>query len=308
MHRGLFKCTIGSVPVRGLRANLLISRHWSEGVGTKGKNLLYRDVLVVDHSWSEEEFSASVTDAKGRLYHPSSTHVMGKYAMHEFNHGKFHFNTQGEFVYQVIPAHVFARGSEPAIHDVSDSHSVVVWPDRLFVKKLSSKDISGVLDCCMSSGPALSAMQVKASILKNNPHSIAEVLELDRLVVAVACASASGGAGVKLGKVDVGEELVLKDGVSVAAVKKTNDSAAYRKAHEALNFFRQAVAELEQGSIDSGESAVSPLLMMTAEMRGHRRATSVLLLPPGKAHEDDSFAFLEGAHQAKSVLRRHLVK
>jgi hypothetical protein len=272
----------------------LNSRHWSS---SNDKPLLFRDMFVFDHTWTEEKFGASLNDAKS-LYHPNSDHVLSKYALHEFNHGNFHFNQQGEFSLQTVAAHTFSGDMNFAR---TSGHTVLFWPDRLLIHGLQFEDVGAVSDLAMSSGPALSAEQIATSIYKKNPASTAEVSRLgSSCVVAVACSS--GGPSSSSGSTPLRSR-------SGDSGRSLDSGAAYRKAYETIRFFRQAISELGEAkaALPIPSNPAAPLVVMTSELRGHRKGQQVVLLSTSDkadAPSEDCFAVFEGGQQARDVLRR----
>jgi len=274
-----------------------------------GSPLLYRDLFIFDDSWTQEQWHEGVIKGNKNLQHPKSSHVSAQYAMYQFNYSSYHFN-EGEFSLHVHPAHMQSSSAgapnpvpapAPASTDVR-THSCILWPDRLLIRGLQSGDIKTIMDAAMKVGPALSVQAVGDALEKirrttdNSSSSSSssgthdtgtglQVTHLDSLFIAVACGQTQNSAS-------------------------PHSEATYQNAVRTVDTFRTML----QNMVDAAPRA--PLIAMTADMRGHRRGQSVLLLPPVQASEnaaagnpssfrEDGFALLDGPTQVAAVLRKY---
>ena len=265
---------------------------------TWGSPLLYRDVFVFDDEWKFDKWHDCLISGK-TFQHPDSLHISSKYAMHQFNHSKFHFN-EGEFSLTIHSAQLFngsVQGSNPTESVMSKdhaeskklpfsktrrgTHSIIMWPDRLIIERLRNEHVQAIMSVAMKAGPPLTIERVESVVNSvtradgTDTESRVKVSSLDAMFIAVS-----------------------------AVIPSMQRDASVQRSLITLKSFTDA--------LDNIQPSPAPLLAMTAELRGHRRGQSVLLLPPLNRElpvtagtKEDAFALLEGDKQIREVLRSY---
>jgi len=285
-----------------------------------GSPLLYRDLFIFDDSWTQDQWYQGVITGNKNLQHPKSTHVSAQYAFYQFNYSSYHFN-EGEFSLHVHPAHMqpapaiaapasthapapaTALAHAHAHADGGATHSCILWPDRLLIRGLQSRDVKTIMDAAMKVGPALSAQAMERALGKSRTtsstiastgtssaqgsDSALQVTYLDSLVIAVACGQTQNST-------------------------RPHTEATLQKAVRTVDTFRAILMNM------ASSVPRMPYIAMTADMRGHRRGQSVLLLPPAEglqstgtvtgnpsSFKEDAFALLDTPKQVQEALRKY---
>jgi len=150
--------------------------------------LLYRDVFVFDDAWDAGAWSTALTTG-ANLKHPSSRHVVAKYANYMFNNSQYHFNSVGEFSLNMSAGH-FHRSKTSAVTAVGGgTHSVLLWPDRVLFRGLSDAHIPAVAKAALNTDALTPAAAIRAAL----PSSCS--VPFPDMVVVSAC---SGSVGFSL--------------------------------------------------------------------------------------------------------------
>jgi len=225
--------------------------------------LLYRDLIVVDDSWTEEAWSAAMeplaataSAASGvssgsvsngtsvNLKHPASRHVVSKYSTFMFNNSQYHFNSVGEFSLNISAGHFHSGANlgsnKSAAAPATGTHTAILWPDRIIVRGLSDGDIPAIVKAALSTEP------FTRDIAERKIAAPARVVPFPQLVVVSAC---SGSPGFSI----------------------------YR-AKQTLDWFRNAAVD---AAAASGEKKIKaePVLVLADDLKNHRSGTNVLILP-----------------------------
>lgn len=106
--------------------------------------VLYRDIFVIDDNVSEKQWSDICSSPLG-FKHPTSNHIISSYCSFIHKNSTYNFNNLGEF--SINLTHAYNIGSnihesaETGTSTTTDSHSIIVWPDKIYLKTLSIKDI-----------------------------------------------------------------------------------------------------------------------------------------------------------------------
>ena len=221
--------------------------------------LLYRDLIVVDDSWTDEAWSAAMeplaTTASNvgsvssgttvNLKHPTSRHVVSKYSTFMFNNSQYHFNSVGEFSLNISAGHFHSSGAnlvrnKAAVAQAAGTHTAILWPDRIIIRGLSDRDIPEVVKAALSTEP------FTRDIAERKIAAPAQVVPFPQLVVVSAC---SGSPGFSI----------------------------YR-AKQTLDWFRTAAVDAAAASGEEKAKA-EPVLVLADDLKNHRSGTNVLILP-----------------------------
>jgi hypothetical protein len=233
------------------------SRKLSSG-GVKNA-IEYRDVFIFDSSWPLEKWTSAFTSApkynaknsNQNLKHPKGEHVISKYATYSFENTSFHFNDNNEYFLNMTAAHSFSPSTVSHAAESSgscsvDCHNVLIWPDALYVKNARLADIPAITKLVASQSSRITVEQAKHTFSKNDGG--VEVTEATGVLALVACS---------------GE--------------------AFPVAAHHLESLRAATAN--NGGDDGGDGKKSHFFM-TADVRGHRNASNVMLFNCGTGEED----------------------
>lgn len=112
-----------------------------------GQNMSYRDVFVEDNSFDYLTWIKDNSLHSAQIKHPSSTHVVSKYAAYVHNHGSYNFNNVDDYVLNIAAYHQLpAVNSESNKHQTTSNntarHALLVWPDSLVLSNLVADDIA----------------------------------------------------------------------------------------------------------------------------------------------------------------------
>lgn len=269
-----------------------VSKRASSGSAVSGGVVEHRDVFIFDKRWPLKKWATTMStparynskNSNQNLKHPQSGHVIAKYALHHFENSSFHFNNVGEYFLNWTAAHSFSpamithvdnRLEEAQLVEdgIESLHSVLIWPDSLYLHNVTERDIPVVTKLVGTQSKKLSAAEAEKLIQKEGEESSIEVKEAKDVMVMVACSN-----------------------------EEFNRSA--NKLHHLKAISTELMAE-------QGMSASRTNFFMTADIRGHRNASKVMIFSGGAPHAsgvgaaEDCFESLEDA-QAGRALSSHL--
>lgn len=111
-----------------------------------GQNMSYRDVFVEDGTFDYLTWIRDNSLHSAQIKHPSSTHVVSKYASYVHNHGSYNFNNVDDYVLNIAAYHELPASSDTIKHQTTSSstarHALLVWPDSLVLSNLVADDIA----------------------------------------------------------------------------------------------------------------------------------------------------------------------
>lgn len=260
----------------------------SSGTAVSDGVVEHRDVFIFDTSWPLKKWANTMStpprfnrkNSNQNLKHPRSGHIIGEYSLYHFENSTFHFNNVGEYFLNWTAAHSFS----PSIISHEESrldeaelvgsgkellHSVLIWPDSLYLHNVTARDIPIVTKLVSTQSKKLS-VEDAAKVFKEDVKHHIEVKEAKDVMVMVACSN---------------EE--------------------FSHAANKLQQLRAISDELMEGE-EIPRSRTN--FFMTAEVRGHRNASKVMIFSGGAADlraAEDCFENLED-EQAGRTLSSHL--
>lgn len=263
----------------------------SSSVASSSGVVEHRDVFIFDSSWPLKQWATILStppaynenNSNQNLKHPQSGHVIGKYSLYQFENSSFHFNNVGEYFLNMTAAHSFSptaichvdsRLEAAELEGQEARHSVLIWPDSLFLHNVTVDDIPVVTKLVGKQSKKLSVEEAEKmfSDAGHDEGSGVEVMEAKDVMVMVACGNEEfHGSANKLQQLKaISDRLIEAEGLPDTCTK----------------FF------------------------MTADVRGHRNASKVMIFSGGSADGDnaaaeDCFENLEDA-QAGRTLSSHL--
>lgn len=221
-------------------------------------DILHRDVFICDSSFSMASWKE--VHQKGlSTKHPSSGHVVAEYSSYVHNHSTYNFNNLGE--YSLI--FTSAIPLSPVDSILPDNESTI---SQNSIDKTHSVLIHP--DGLSISGLKTTQIPTIVNLILKNEMIDASKL---RKLIPDCC------------KVEKLPALVISS---------TNKKCSLETATQVLRWFR---AEINTNATQSAECP--PLLLLAAEMGGHRNSSTVLILP-----SEDSFEFVSSQESAKLIL------
>ena len=146
--------------------------------------------LLLNYDKSRKSGSHATTYSQS-LRHPSSHHIISKYASYIYNTGSYHFNQLGEYTFDLIPSDFtnspqqqwIDKNSYKTASSTSKSHDLVVWPDQLLIRNLQEKHIPDVYKLCLKE-----TVWDAASLLHDLDNSgDVNVQHLSDILIVVSC-------------------------------------------------------------------------------------------------------------------------
>lgn len=114
----------------------------------------HRSVLVLDRSFDYLSWVRTTNHSKyADIHHPSSRHMISSYSNYVYQHHSYHFNSMGEqsSFLNVSPGQrlddAYAADTTEATDHIPiktvdyESHSLLVWPDRLMISNIQQRDV-----------------------------------------------------------------------------------------------------------------------------------------------------------------------
>lgn len=131
----------------------VLTKHLRRSTGYRSNwhdSLSYRNVYVTDSNLDYINWIKSKpADDGSQIKHPSSKHMVYNYANYVHQHGSYNFNNLGEYVLDVSACQ--ASGTTAKAEAEADSqlgpasvpqkHELLLWPDALHLKNLTTVDI-----------------------------------------------------------------------------------------------------------------------------------------------------------------------
>ena len=239
--------------------------------------LEYRDVFVHDPAFPADRWDAQVASLK----HPHSGHAVARYAAYIHRHAVYNFNQVGEYSLNVTPIRPWphhdgaVRGTTSgtsasatatttsSTSTSNEEHTVIIHPDGLSLHHL--RDDDDVAAVC-------------GLILQDLP------LSRERVVAALP-------SHVRV---------TPSPPLTVVAARPAAVAASTTVAKTVLQWFHDA---LLPATVSSSSSSVvaGARLYLASDMKGHRNAASVLVLP----HED-SFEFITSPAKVRTIVSKYV--
>ena len=144
--------------------------------------------------------------ANDKLVHPDSSHLLKDYAFWHFNHGNYSFSSLGEYKFHMAAVKPLFEESE--VPSVDDNHSVFIFPDRIWLRNITSKDIPGVMQFIQKPNSDI-------EVLMDSVTSDAVLHDMDKLTIIVGGTHASTvGAWFRSAATErgLGDKVVILEG------------------------------------------------------------------------------------------------
>jgi len=229
--------------------------------------ITYRDLFVIEDSWEESKWKASI-QSEVNLKHPSSSHIISKYSTYQFNNGDFHFNSLGEFSLSIAGAHLIKSSISKSAVDMADiddkSHSCYIWPDRVWVHNASLKDIGPIMDSTMNPKKMINNIELKKLILQNDPLSQAVVTDYSNGITVLGTyrsisKNINTNTDINMNDMKIENERTF---VTISAVLRSFDSV-----------LRTMTRFTDMTASSSSTLPLPVKLLMSTDTRGHRKGS-----------------------------------
>lgn len=148
----------------------------------------FRDVFVIDPSFQLKEWLLLPENRPSSGYrgiiHPSCKHAIAGYGQYFYSNVKYNYNDLGEFSLNIIATEFLTKHtSHGSSVEVPSTHSLLLWPEGVFVEGLQRSDIPTMGDYLLnknSSTADLSKLKL-SNTCKISPLSSSRIIALSQI-------------------------------------------------------------------------------------------------------------------------------
>lgn len=152
----------------------------------------HRSVLVLDRSFDYLSWLQTTNHSKyGDIHHPSSRHMISSYSNYVYQNHSYHFNSMGEqsSFLNISPGQrldddyaadtVVAADQIPIEAIDHESHSLLIWPDRLLISNIQRRDVPSMSSVLVKEA-AISADTIE-SLAASSPSQLSSSIRVESL-------------------------------------------------------------------------------------------------------------------------------
>lgn len=219
-----------------------------------------RDVLLFDSSFpflpwaeqfSQQRNSKSRITATASLMHPRANHIISLYASYIHNRSSYNFNSLGEFSLGLSAGTLLPKVSSNSCEPLeknSISHSLLLWPDGLWLHGLKPENIPDICQL-LTKRDSISVDMIQHTFKGNQNDITIESLSKPTLIFAMNS------------KLTASKLLQFQQSIDEELSGTENHGKRDEKGADVVEY------------------------ILSTELGGHRNATEVMLIPSGDYYE-----------------------